>query len=815
MPNVSFVFPWVLAALPLLLLLPRVRGWLLRASTLALLLVAAAQPAVSVPGGQLAVLVDVSGSVGDNGLAAARDFDFSDLQVSPLLLGFASDAAVLPDLSGAGTDILGPGATDVARALQVAAGSGAGRILLLSDGIESAGSALEALPQVPVDTLLLERRLNARLEALLLPRSAAPGQLIEGVAVVSTDRAARATLQVQAAGVTLEPVVQQLPAGRSTVPFAFRVPQQGLAVVDAFIEVDYRQPLEDDRLGSEVSVSEQPPVLVIGDPAVAQLLRAQGIPVQAGTAADVHAPLRFSAIVLRGGAGQFTRGQQELLSTYVTDGGGLLMTGGPDSFGFGGWFRTPVEDVLPVTTDLRTGVEIPLVALVIILDRSQSMSAGNPSRLELAKEGALAVVELAYHEDLLGLIAFSDTPEWVFNLRPATERGKREMLSAILALQTQGGTILGPAYLQALEVLENSEAALKHIIVLSDGKLYDGRSPFGGTATDFGELARRGERGRITTSTIAIGRDADFEQLREIALAGGGRYYEALDVTTLPRIFTSEALTATRSLLREERFSPLAEPHALSALSGEQPAIDAYVATTGKAAAEVLLLGLEEEPVLSVIRAGLGRSAALTTDLNGWAGDLAASPDFAATLVTVLRWLQARPAAFSTTVERDGAALHVTVDGVEDGQYLDNRQLSVRYGGTAAPLEQVAPGRYEGSITAAESGGTLLVMDGGEVVTRQALGGASPEFRSEGGAELLAMLSERSGGELLDSAAGYAPDLGRQLQPVWQVPLLAGLLLFVAELAVRRFGGGNGRSRSPLGRGGRSAGARPHSGIRS
>jgi hypothetical protein len=790
MPEPGFVFPWILAALPLLLLLPRQRGWLLRWGTLALLIVACAQPRISLPGGQLAVLIDVSDSVGDSGLVAARAFDFSGLHREPLFLGFAADATVLPDLTGSGSSILSRSATDIARALQVAAGSGAARILLLSDGIESAGSALQALPGVPVDSLLLERRANARLEALLLPRQSAPGQLVEGVAVVTTDRAAGVTLNVLAGSTALEPLVQLLPEGRSTLPFTFRVPELGSMLVDAYIEVDYPQPLDDDRLSSEISVSRQPPVLVIDDPAVVQLLQAQDIPVLAGTAADLQAPLGFSAIVLRGGAGQFTRGQQELLASYVNDGGGLLLTGGPDSFGFGGWFRTAVEEVLPVTTDLRTGVEIPLVAMLIILDRSQSMSAGNPSRLELAKEGAIAVVELAYHEDLLGLLAFSDVPEWIFELRPATERGKREMLAAILSLQTRGGTILGPAYEQALEVLEGSEAAIKHIIVLSDGKLYDGRSPFGGTATDFGGLARRGQRGHITTSTIAIGSDADFEQLREIALAGGGRYYEALDVTTLPRIFTSEALSATRSLLREDTFSPLALPHALSALAGDVPAIDAYVATTGKADAEVLLLGVEDEPVLSVIRSGLGRSAALTTDLNGWAGELGASADFAATLVTLMRWLQARPAAFSATVEQQGAALQVVVDGVEDGRYLDNRQLIVRYGGADTPLEQVAPGRYEGRVSAAADDGALLILDGTEVVTRVTLTGASGEFRAEGGGELLAELSKRTAGIQLTSPAGYAPDPGRQLQPVWQWPLAAALLVFLAELAARRFGRG-------------------------
>jgi Mg-chelatase subunit ChlD len=89
--------------------------------------------------------------------------------------------------------------------------------------------------------------------------------------------------------------------------------------------------------------------------------------------------------------------------------------------------------VLPVSTDVRSNVELPLVALIIVMDRSQSMTAGSPSRLELAKEGAIEMVDLAYERDQLGFITFSDREEWVFRLREATQQGKREMLEAIWA----------------------------------------------------------------------------------------------------------------------------------------------------------------------------------------------------------------------------------------------------------------------------------------------------------------------------------------------------------------------------------------------
>lgn len=783
----SFSRPWLLLLVPLLLLLPRRSGWWLRLVTMALLLVALAGPELRLEGGRLAVLVDVSASVGGNAAGAAAELSPADPAAADWY-GFAADTVLLPAAGAPVPAALGRDATDIARALQVAAGTGASRVLLISDGTESAGTALSALPGVPVDTLHVAGLDNMRLESLLLPDQAAPGQLVEGLAVIDTDIATQVTLHVTVDGSPLPPVQQEVPAGRSTIPFTFAAADSGSMDVAALAEAGYDQPLTDDRLGSQVPISEYQPILVIDDPALADLIREAGAAVHEGGPGDIQAPLDWSAIVLRGAANRFTAGQHQLLLDYVDDGGGLLMSGGPDSFGFGGWFRTPLEEALPVSTDLRTEVEVPLVAMVMIIDRSQSMSAGNPTRLELAKEGAIAVVDLAFEQDLLGLVGFSDSFDWVFRLRPATERGKREMLAAILGLTTEGGTILGPAYAEAIAMLEAEPAAIKHVIILSDGKLYDGGGPFAAAVSDFGSLAGRAAAAGITTSTIAIGADADFEQLENIALGGGGRYYEALDVSTLPRIFTSEALVATRSLLREEPFNPLARPHTLSAMSGPQPEVQAYVATTGRAAAEVLLDGLEDEPVFAVMRHGLGRTAALTTDLNSWAPALAADDGFAASLLRVLRWLQIRPGSHSLTVVQDGGTLQVTVDAVENGEYLNNRDLTARFAGTTVQLEQLAPGRYQGSLPAGGEG-TLLVTDGTEVVARQVIGAGGAEFSRAAGSGLLADISAHSRGLVLDGLEGYEPDLGRSSTPVWQYPLLAALVTFLVELALRRFSG--------------------------
>jgi Ca-activated chloride channel family protein len=785
--GLELTYPWLLAALPLLLLLPRARGWSLRVLGLALLVVALAGPTVSSSGGSVAMLIDVSHSVGDNAAEAAERFS-GEWRSGARSYYFAGETAHAGANAALDAPELRREATDIARALQVAAAGGAERILLISDGAESRGDALLALPGIPVDSHLVPPVANAQVAALLVPDRAAPGETVEAVAVLQSDRPARARLLVSSDSGSPRAIDLELPAGRTAVPFQVRVVGDNDLRVEAALEVDFEQRTTDDQRSAEVSVAEEEPVLVVGDPSMADLLRAQEVEVVEGSEADVEAPLPYSAVILRESAAGFTPGQLETLRSFVENGGGLMMTGGPESFGFGAWYRTPVEEVLPVDTDLRTEVEIPLVALVIVLDRSQSMATGSPSKLELAKEGALGVVELAYQDDLLGLVVFSDDHEWAFRLRKATERGKREMLASILGIRTGGGTILEPAYRQAIEALRASEAALKHVIILSDGKLYDGQGPFGaGDPPNFGAIAEEAAAEGITTSAIAIGRSADFAVMERIATAGGGRYHSALDATTLPRIFTSEALTATRSLLRDQPTPPLARSHPLSPYQGPLPEISAYIATAPKSSAEVLLSGREEEPILAVRRHGLGRTAAFTSDLGGWAGELAGGPELPTLLGSVVRWLQAEPAAYSASVAREGKELRVVVDAVEDGRYVNGARLEARLAGRSAPLEQVAPGRYVGLLPGDVEEGAVLVVERGEVVARARLNSAHPEFDTDGGKALLTEISRATGGEVVTSPEEYDPLLRRQGRPLWPALALAALVLFLAELLLRRF----------------------------
>ncbi len=792
-----FAFPWALLALPLLLALPRRGAWLWRVLALGLLILALAQPQLEAPSHDVVVLSDVSASVGKGAMQALGEFNFSKLHPPPRLYAFAADATPLKGPQEQVPSALNTDQTDIARALQVAAAAGGKRILLLSDGGQSSGDALQALPPgVPVDTFYVKPAPDVRLQRLLGPQQASPGETVGMTAVVDSDRAANIVLQPSVNDQALPPVQAHVQPGRTPLHFSFPAKGEGTLHVSATLQADFSQPTADDTASTNIVVSAKKPVLVLNDPAMNKLLTVQGFTVKEGAPADITAPLEYSAIILRDGAQAFTPGQLALLKSYVENGGGLMMTGGDSSFGLGAWYRTPVADVLPVNTDLRTQVKVPLVAMVIVLDRSQSMSGGTPSKISLAQQGALSVVDLAYKSDLLGLITFNDQSHWVFTLHHATSVAKRAMAHDILNIEPAGGTILKPAYQDAIQALSKTNASIKHIIVLTDGQLYD-CSPFGGGSTNFDTMAAAAHHQGITTSTIAIGKNADFTRLKAIAQAGGGRYYAALDVSTLPRIFTDEALTATRSLLRDTPFSPTAESQPLMPkISGALPDINAYIATTLKKHGQVLIQGKDDEPILAVSRQGLGRSAALTTDLNQWAGPFGKWPQLPALLGTVTRWLQAKPDEYSATTTAQGDRLKVVVDAVKNGQYVNNQQLTARYQGISQTLEQTAPGRYEGLLNHAPAGGQLLVVDGGKVIARTQVNTLSGEFGTENGRALLEAISQRSGGTVIRAAGLYAPAMPQATEPIWPYFAIAGLLVFLLELVLRRYGG---RERRRLG----------------
>lgn len=325
-----------------------------------------------------------------------------------------------------------------------------------------------------------------------------------------------------------------------------------------------------------------------------------------GLPQDLAALLAFDAVILADiGATDMSLDQMELLKRYVIDfGGGLAMFGSNQSFGLGGYFNTPVEEVLPLTSRYEKKKEQPSVAMALVIDKSGSMQ-GLP--IELARQAAKSTVDLLGRQDHIGVVAFDGQPFVVSPMRSAVE--SLAIKNAINTLTSGGGTCMYPGLQTAFDMLQRVRAKIKHVIVLSDGRSHPG---------DFEGLVETMTRAGITVSTIALG-DADRELLANLAQIGRGRYYETHDPTNIPQIFTKETMETSRSAVKEDVFS-LVQTSDHTLLSGfsdqDFPVVFGYVMTHCKPATQLLLVAHSGDPVLAVSRHGLGAALAYTADVT-------------------------------------------------------------------------------------------------------------------------------------------------------------------------------------------------------
>ncbi|MCA9601082.1 MAG: VWA domain-containing protein, partial [Myxococcales bacterium] len=161
--------------------------------------------------------------------------------------------------------------------------------------------------------------------------------------------------------------------------------------------------------------------------------------------------------------------QQRPLVAYVYDTGGtLLMAGGAESFGPGGWEGSPVADILPVTLEGERRKDRPSLALALVIDRSGSMTG---QKIELAKEAARRTAELLNPDDYIGVVGFDSAPTVIVRMQSA--RNRLRMDSDIGRVAARGGTNIFPALDLAYRELQLSRAIKKHVILLTDGQSPD------------------------------------------------------------------------------------------------------------------------------------------------------------------------------------------------------------------------------------------------------------------------------------------------------------------------------------------------------
>lgn len=699
------------------------------------------------------------------------------------------------------------------------------RLVLVSDGNQTAGEAIReaAAAGVEIDVVPVDYRYpkEALLEKLVAPEQAKRGEPVEVRLIARSTAAIPAVVRLLRDGVLVAQRNWALHAGVNALAVPQTIVQPGFHTWEAVLEPKTDSIPQNNRALGFTHVAGEPRVLLVeGRPGEGALLenalKERSLRVERRSLAGLPSTQaefqNFDSVLLVNvRADQVTPGQMRLLQSGVRDlGMGLLMVGGADSLTAGGWHGTPVEEALPVEMQVKRRQFEPDLALVLVIDRSSSMlaSAGGPTKLAYAKEAAKVSLGALRPEDEAGVIGFAGMAEWIVPLRRMTAR--EEALGQIDRMEEGGGTDLYPALAEAHNALARSRAALKHVLVLTDGQSNGG---------DFDGIARRMARDRITISTVGIGADADGNLLSRLAALGKGRYYPAARANTLAVIFDREIRLASRSALVEEPFQPRPVPGA-ELIRGlpMPPSLLGYVATIAKDApsVQVPLVSHRGEPLLASWRYGLGRAAVVTTDAQArWAAPwlAAGSGYFGAFWPQVVRSTlrSSAPDGLDVRVALNGDEGSVAVDALTpNGAFRNGLALQGRVagpdGGQALRLEQVGLGRYEGKFTAPGNGQYLVSLAetarGTSPAGLTVAGAARPyplEFASTGAnTPLLLGLAERTGGKAWPSLgpglhASMLPQLFRPSKTarnsprdLWPYLLLGATLLLPLDVALRR-----------------------------
>lgn len=528
----------------------------------------------------------------------------------------------------------------------------------------------------------------------------------------------------------------------------------------------------------------------------------------------------YDAVILanvRRGAGGLSDAQQEMLASYVKDtGGGLVMIGGEETYGAGGWQGSKLEEVLPLNMEIPATRMIPKGALVLIM-HSCEMRNGNYWGMQCAIKAA----EILSSGDEIGVISYdwknAGGAQWDF---PLDKRGDGSKVIASIKNMALGDM---PDFHDAMDLALNgkngqnglaaSTARQKHVIIISDGDPQRPRD----------DLFAQYQQAQVSVSTISVfPHELPIPRtMKEIADLTLGRTYGPIESnpSQLPQIFMKEATVVRRSLIMEDKDGISVKDNGQGAelLKGialdQLPSVYGLVLTSKKESPNVevpLVAGPNNDPLLATWQTGLGKVAAFTSDAhNKWSANWVGMNAYEKFWAQLVRGVSkpAESADFEVAVTTKGDRGKITVEAVDANANFQNfLTVSGTVVGpdmkpTPVTLKQVRPGVYETDFKAGDAGNYVVALayqgaDGKTGVMRSGtVVNTSPELRElRSNTAKLQDVATRTGGRMLDpfnatgtslfTRTGLAPS--RSPLPIWDMLLPLLMLLVLTDIAIRR-----------------------------
>jgi len=682
------------------------------------------------------------------------------------------------------------------------------RLVLITDGNENSGDIMKILGRVQEEGVRIfampatvRGAGDSWIETIDLPDGIREQEPVLATVQVFSRVATTATVELLGGDVTLETKEVDLQPGLNPIEFDVRLTGEGPVTITGRVQTAADPFSQNDVLLQSITVGPRPRILYIEGRAASahylyDALTDEGMEVELGQARDLPtAPEDYEQydLVLLSDVPRSSLNAAQMLSilTWVRDsGGGFIFAAGESSYGEEGYAETPIEETLPIW--FRVNEKRKDLALVIVMDKSFSMVG---PKIELSKEAAKAALELLESTHRFGLVTFDHSPYWTVPLQLVTNKERiNEYISSIIA---SAHTNIYPALETAYEVLAETEAEVRHVILLSDGKTYP---------DDYETLLNRMAEAEITVSSVAVGEEADRELLANIAAWGNGRSYFIRDAQRVPQIFIEETRIASQATLIEGAVETrIVSP--VEAFTGidlaAAPSLRGYVSTQAKDTAEVLLESEAEAPILARWHYGLGKAAVFTSDVkNRWAADWIEWEGYGKFWSQLVRETMQRDSAaeIEFAVERVGDEAVVTVSAVtEEGVFrtgLEPRLEVIEPGGTGVVLQvdQVGPGTYQARYPLHTSPDSpylfRLSADDFDAQSRELFYAYTDEYRLyPPNTELLIAVAEQTGGKVLPEPEEIFEDYGESASvptPLWPFFAALALLAYLLDIAMRR-----------------------------
>jgi uncharacterized membrane protein len=704
--------------------------------------------------------------------------------------------------------------TDVAAGLRLASAimpsDSMKHIVLLTDGQQNLEDAMQEAQLLQQEGIRLDivplpssKSVEARIDDISAPTEINTNERFVLHVKLYTNVAQTSTLRVY---LDQKLILQQkvtLAVGEQEVSVNLLSPPPGFHTYRATLEAPADTIAQNNEAATYVNVQGPPRVLVVeGKPGSGQniiaALKATKINVTVGTPNDVPTTLAglapYSAVILADvPALALGNTRMATLQSFVRDlGRGLVVSGGQNSYGLGGYTNTPLEQTLPVSMDIPQHKDTPSIAVVLIVESLESDVSVN-----ISKEAAKGVVNMLTPRDQVGISSaygsLTIPMQYVTN--------KAAIDKQIDAMNPDDPGSYNPDLMNAEQVLLHTNAKIKHVILLGDGDAFDNYAP------QVMKMAKE----NITVSTVETNAASvdELNTMIDIANWGRGRFYRADDPSSIPQVLLKETERAARRTVINESFVPaVVTQHPVLTGLNALPDLDGYVATTPKPDAQMVLVSHRDDPVLAVWQYGLGRVVAWTSDAQGlWTTQWLQWKDSARWWANLVTWTLPSPDSsldINTKVVNNQG--HLTVDlpsnipmSTGSEQQVQARIVPPNYLETqgassqTVDLQPTAPERWEGDFPLPQPGAYLIQVtwkdqkgSGQLQATTGMIVPYSPEFKTVGDdMQFLKSLAQAGGGTLLKpnlDPSNVAAAFSQNLTPVSAALPITFLLLALAAL---------------------------------